>query len=181
MEALHRTQLVVILPDLPSRHLNLVVCGTGAGKQSAELGQYYAGPGNRFWPTLADVGLTPERIAPSEYERLLSFGIGLTDLVKLQAGSDRDLRFTPADALILRTKIMMYQPWYLCFNGKRPAREFLRSPAIEYGVQPVRLGRTALFVAPSTSRAANGAWDLSVWQDLATRVCRPRGAARVRT
>ncbi len=169
-----------MLPDLLARHLNLVAFGTGAGTPSAQLGQYYAGPGNRFWPTLADVGLTPERLVPADFERLLSFGIGLTDLVKHQSGSDRDLQFTIADALTFRRKIMSYQPWYLCFNGKRAAQEFFRRQEIEYGVQPARLGRTVLFVAPSTSRAANGAWDLSVRRDLAARVCRPRGAGRSR-
>jgi TDG/mug DNA glycosylase family protein len=169
-----------MLPDLLARNLNLVVCGTGAGARSAQVGQYYAGPGNRFWPTLADVGLTPERLTSSEYERVLGFGIGLTDLVKHQAGSDRDLQFAIADVLTLRMKIMGYQPRYFCFNGKRAAQAFFRRDAIVYGVQSVRLGRTVLFVAPSTSRAANGAWDITVWQDLAKRVCRPRGAGRTR-
>ena len=37
--------------------LKLVVCGTAAGDRSAQLGQYYAGPGNKFWRTLASLGL----------------------------------------------------------------------------------------------------------------------------
>jgi hypothetical protein len=45
---------------------------------------------------------------------------------------------------------------------------------VDYGVQPVRVGRTVLFVAPSTSAAANGSWDRSIWQELARRVRRPR-------
>ena len=170
-----------MLPDLLTRRLNLVVCGTGAGTRSAQLGQYYAGPGNRFWPTLAHVGLTPEALTPPDFERLLGFGIGLTDLVKEEAGSDRDLRFSPADALTLRMKIMLYQPRYFCFNGKRAAQEFFRHNEIEYGVQATRLGRTVLYVAPSTSRAANGSWDVSVWHDLAARVSRLRRTAPIHT
>ncbi len=168
-----------MLPDLLARNLTLVVCGTGAGTRSAQLRQYYAGPGNRFWATLADVGLVPERLAPPDYERLLAFGIGLTDLIKQQAGADRDLEFTLADVLTLRMKITSYQPRYVCFNGKRAAQAFLRSDKVEYGVHPARLGRSVLFVAPSTSRAANGAWDLSVWQDLAARVRRSRGDGKL--
>ena len=164
-----------MLPDLLDRGLDLVICGTGVGTRSAVVGQYYAGAGNRFWRTLAEVGLTPERLAPDHYERLLSFGIGLTDLVKGDAGGDRTLRFARADVLMLRSKLMLYQPWYFCFNGKRAAREFLGNPNVGYGVQQTRFGRTVLFVAPSTSAAANGSWDLSVWQDLAVRVRRPRG------
>ena len=163
-----------MLPDLLSRHLNLVVCGTGAGARSAEVRQYYAGPGNRFWRTLADVGLTPEELTPDQYQRLLTFGIGLTDLAKQHVGRDRELSVSKTDIIMLRTKLMSYQPWYLCFNGKRAAQLFLGVPTVEYGVQPDCYGRTVVFVAPSTSAAANGSWDLSVWQDLAKRVLRPR-------
>ena len=72
---------------------------------------------------------------------------------------------------------MLYQPRYFCYNGKRGAREFLGAADIQFGVQRQRIGRTVLFVAPSTSGAAAATWDLSVWQDLARRVLRGRAAA----
>ena len=167
----------MILPDLLSKHLVLVVCGTGAGQRSAELGRYYAGQGNRFWRTLFEVGLTPIELEPAQAEHLLTLGIGLTDVVKDAAGSDVDLSFAITDIMTLRMKILSYQPWYLCFNGKRAAQVFLRTSHVEYGVHG-RLGRTTLFVAPSTSRAANGAWAIAPWQDLSRRVRRRRGAKR---
>jgi hypothetical protein len=37
-----------------------------------------------------------------------------------------------------------------------------------------RIGRTIFYVAPSTSAAANGAWDITIWEDLAGRVRRHR-------
>ena len=40
------------------------------------------GPGNRFWRTLHEVGLTPTELRPDEYARLLNHGIGLTDLAR---------------------------------------------------------------------------------------------------
>lgn len=158
-----------MLDDLLSRHLDVVFCGTGAGRRSAELQQYFAGPGNRFWRTLAEIGLTPHDLSPDDYGQLLSYGIGVTDLAKGQAGSDGQLRFSQADAIALRAKVVLYQPRYLCFTGKRAAREFFRRPEVAYGVQPERIGRTVLFVAPSTSRAASASWDLSIWHDLAAR------------
>lgn len=167
------------LDDLLARGLDLVVCGTGAGRRSAELRQYYAGRGNRFWRTLAEVGLTPRELSPSAYRELLEFGIGLTDLVKDHAGNDAGLRPRAADAFLLRAKVILYQPRYLCFNGKRAARVFLRSRELNYGVLPERIGRTILYLAPSTSRAANASWDPRVWRDLANRVLgarRSRGA-----
>src|SRR3546814_13773735 len=48
-----------VLPDVLAPGLRLVFCGSAAGRKSAELGAYYAGPGNKFWPTLYEIGLTP--------------------------------------------------------------------------------------------------------------------------
>jgi len=154
-----------------------VICGAAVGARSAARGLYYAGPGNKFWRTLAAVGLTDRQLEPTEYRRLLRFGIGLTDLVKEQAGGDRAISFRRADSLRLRLTIMRYHPRYFCFNGKRAAQEFFATQHIDVGVQPHRIGGTVLFVAPSTSAAANATWDLSVWQDLAKRVRRRHAAA----
>ena len=52
----------MILPDRLQAGLRLVLCGTAAGRVSALRGQYYAGPGNLFWPLLAETGLTPRRL-----------------------------------------------------------------------------------------------------------------------
>jgi mismatch-specific thymine-DNA glycosylase len=68
------------LPDLLESGLDLVICGTAAGAVSAKAGQYYAGPGNRFWSVLHGVGLTDRLLDPSEYRIRLSYGIGLTDV-----------------------------------------------------------------------------------------------------
>lgn len=168
-----------MLDDLLARNLAVVFCGTAAGHRSAQRRAYYAGPGNRFWRTLAAVGLTPHELAPADYARLLDYGMGLTDVAKNQSGNDRDLRIDRADVLLLRSRIAMYQPQYLCFNGKRAAQEFLGQSLIDYGVQRERVGRTVLYVAPSTSGAASGAWNLAVWKDLANRVLRKRRLTRV--
>ena len=147
--------------------LALVVCGSAAGRRSAELKQYYAGPGNKFWRTLAQVGLTARELSPSEYELLLTFGIGLTDVVKGQSGADRELDFSGVHPEALQNKVLEYRPRYLCFNGKRAAQEFLGRRRVSYGIQPESIATTGLFVAPSTSGAANASWDLSVWKQLA--------------
>ena len=120
--------------------------------------------------TLFQVGLTPRALRPSEYALVLSYGIGLTDLVKGQSGGDRDLDFSAADGASLRRKMLEFQPPYLCFNGKRSASEFLGRRRIAYGPQSETIGSTKLFVAPSTSGAANASWDVSIWQALAQAV-----------
>ena len=81
----------MILPDVLDPGLRVVFCGTAAGKRSAQVGAYYAGPGNAFWPTLHEVGFTPRRLAPSEFRDLPRFVIGLTDMCKLRSGSDTEI------------------------------------------------------------------------------------------
>lgn len=161
-----------VLPDLLAPGLALVVCGTAAGKRSAEVGHYYAGPGNKFWAMLAATGLTFRRLTPAECALLPSFGIGLTDVVKRQSGSDASLDFRRSDAAALHRKIERFAPRFLCFNGKRAAQVALARAEIRYGMQAEHIGATRLFVAPSTSGAANGHWDAEPWRDLARRVKR---------
>jgi TDG/mug DNA glycosylase family protein len=156
-----------VLEDVLAPGLALVVCGSAAGKRSAQLGQYYAGPGNKFWRTLAETGLTPRQLAPAEFRELLAFGIGLTDVAKGQSGGDREIDFSRSDPDALRAKLLRHVPCFLAFNGKRSAQVFLQSPRVEYGLQHEPVGATRLFVAPSTSGAANGSWDVAWWHDLA--------------
>ncbi|HEY5333123.1 MAG TPA: mismatch-specific DNA-glycosylase, partial [Solirubrobacterales bacterium] len=80
-----------ILPDVFAPGLRVVFCGTAPGTASARAGAYYAGPGNRFWATLHEIGLTPVLLQPAEFARLSEFGIGLTDISKTASGSDREV------------------------------------------------------------------------------------------
>lgn len=156
-----------MLDDLLETGLRLVICGSAASTVSARVGAYYAGPQNRFWLTLFEVGLTPRQLAPAEFRELLRYGIGLTDIVKTHSGNDRDLRPAPSDGEDLRRRILPYAPNILCFNGKRAAQQFLNSKTVALGLQDATIGFTRIFVAPSTSAAARGHWDLGAWHDLA--------------
>ena len=156
-----------MLPDILDYALDLVVCGSAAGTRSALAGRYYAGPGNKFWKTLAGTRLTPVLLEAAEFRRVLEFGIGLTDLAQGQAGADATIRFEMAQRENLRKRILKYRPKVLCFNGKRAAQEYLGTRTVNYGPMPEVIGETTLFVAPSTSGAANGAWDIRQWRRLA--------------
>lgn len=155
-----------VLDDLLAPGLALVVCGSAAGNLSAALRQYYAHPQNKFWRTLHETRLTPRLLSPAEYRELLAFGIGLTDVVKDQSGSDSQLDYRRASPAALRDKLLRFAPAICAFNSKRAARGFL-GRAVEYGWQPERVGATRLFVAPSTSPAASGSWDVAHWRALA--------------
>jgi TDG/mug DNA glycosylase family protein len=157
---------MTVIPDVLTDDLAVVFCGTAAGNVSAQREAYYAGPGNVFWPTLFEVGLTPRLLRPEEYREVTSFGLGLTDLVKIAAGVDSQLAQSHFDQQRLREVINRYMPRIVAFTSKRTAGEFLGRP-VEYGLQPEQVGSTMLFVLPSPSGAARRWWDVSYWRELA--------------
>jgi G:T/U-mismatch repair DNA glycosylase len=108
------------LPDQLQHHLRLVFVGTAASQRSANLGHYYAHPGNRFWRTIHEVGITPRRYAPDEFPALLKLGIGFTDLCKLGAGMDHQALAFPVDIPAFREKMRRYRPKTVAFTSKRP-------------------------------------------------------------
>lgn len=158
---------MAVLPDVLAEDLDIVFCGSAAGRVSAARGAYYAHPANRFWPTLAEVGLTPRRLAPEEFPMLPRYGLGLTDVCQSAAGGDAELPRGADDPAALVAKVRRCRPRWLAFVGKRPAKVVLGRPSVGYGVQPVRLGRTRLFVLPSPSPRAAGYWDVAWWLRLA--------------
>jgi double-stranded uracil-DNA glycosylase len=156
-----------ILPDLLQPGLRLVVCGTAVGTQSAERGAYYAGRGNKFWRVLHETGLTPVRLQPEDYSSLVGYGIGLTDLAKHHSGSDAELPSGCFDRDALSQKVRAIEPSALAFNGKRAAVAFYGKRTIDYGRQQDAIGRTAIYVLPSTSGAANACWSEVFWREMA--------------
>lgn len=158
-----------VLPDVLGPGLRLVFCGTAAGAVSARAKAYYAGPGNAFWRTLHEVGLTPVQLAPAEYARLPEFGIGLTDICKVRHGSDAEVGTGEFDVDGLQARIGAIEPAFLAFNGKNGARGAL-GRAVAYGPQDEQIGGAQVWVLPSTSGAARGFWDLAPWRGLA-RAC----------
>jgi len=140
---------------------------TAAGRVFAERQLYYAGPGNRFWRILHEVGLTPFELRPDEYAKLLDYGIGLTDLAKGACGADSNLKWADFDRMRLRSVIKTRSPRLLAFNGKTAAAHYFDVPTaqINYGRQLDTIGRTAIYVCSSTS-PANGRWCCEAWEEL---------------
>lgn len=155
-----------MLPDLIRPGLRVVFCGTAAGAESAQLGAYYAGPGNQFWAVLHRVGLTPAALLPSEYARVLDYGIGLTDLCKVSAGSDRAVGSRGFDVPRLISLLSQHRPIAIAFNGKTAAKAALARD-VEYGPQPERMAGASVYALPSTSGVARGHWDEAHWRSLA--------------
>jgi TDG/mug DNA glycosylase family protein len=157
------------LPDQLAADLRLVFVGTAASQRSADLGHYYAHPGNRFWRTLHQVGITPRRFEPHEFPALLELGIGFTDMCKTGAGMDHQALAFPIDVPAFREKMLTYRPKTIAFTSKKAASLFYGRPTNE-----IALGRQArlpdfpdIFVLASPSGAASGSWSLQPWQELA--------------
>lgn len=156
-----------MLHDLLAPGLRLVFCGTAASHKSAERGHYYAGPGNRFWPLLAEIGLTPRRFSPADDHLLPALGIGLTDLAKGVSGMDRDIppqSYAPAR---LATLIAAMRPARLAFTSLTAAKIALGARHPAGRARSAQFPGLSIWVLPSPSGAARGSFSTAPWQDLA--------------
>ena len=170
-----------VLPDVLAPALRVVFCGTAAGTESARARAYYAHPQNRFWRTLHEAGLTPQRLAPADYAKLPSFGLGLTDIAKYASGMDREL---PRGSLgrgpceALREKIALAAPRILAFTSLTAGRRYLGRLSAIFGPQPERIRDTVIWVLPSPSPTATWNWDFGPWRELAEAAFASEAAAR---
>ncbi len=155
------------LPDVLSYELIIVFCGNAVSVQSKIENAYYAGRGNKFWQTLSDLKFTDVKLESYEFKQVKKYGIGLTDLIKNQSGSDTAVFSTEDDRRILTDKILKYKPKFLVFNGKKAAKSYFNKDNIEYGKQDSRdFDNTRIFVLPSTAGLASGYWNITYWSEM---------------
>ena len=142
------------VPDILAPGLRVVFCGINPGRRSAAAGCHFANPRNDFWRLLADAGLTPRRLDPSDQWTMLKLGYGLTNAAHRTTRGSSDLRradFAGTPERLARIADEL-APEILAFVGKAAYRgAFRERPGL--GLQERRLGSTRLFVLPSTSPA----------------------------
>jgi TDG/mug DNA glycosylase family protein len=144
------------LPDFLRPGLDIVFVGINPGVISAKAGHYYANPNNGFWRCLYLAGLTPVLLTPAEDRRILTFGYGLTDIIKRPSRGVHELRTDEfrSGRGILETKLLRHRPRIVCFNGKTVFAGFFgEEPFHGFGRQQVTIGPSKVFVVPSTSPA----------------------------
>jgi double-stranded uracil-DNA glycosylase len=159
----------MVLPDLLDINLKVVFCGTAVSKPSASKNVYYANAGNKFYSTLYTCGFTSFQLKPEQYQGLLDFKIGLSDLAKKYFGGDKYLTTKDFDVIGFKNKMDQYKPEVICFNGKRAGKEFLflnRKDHLPYGLLGQDYNGIKLFVAPSTAYKADEYWDIEYWHIL---------------
>ncbi len=140
------------LPDYLRPEMTLVVIGCNPSERSARVGHYYAGRGNQFWPLLYEAGIVPEPLVCEEDQRVVEFGIGLTDLVKRPTrGIDLlEPQEFAEGRVLLAQKLEQFRPRLIAFNGKTVYEKFAGQPC-RLGLQKGMLYGARVFVLPSTS------------------------------
>jgi double-stranded uracil-DNA glycosylase len=142
------------VPDLLAPGLRIVFCGINPGCRSAAAGAHFANPRNDFWRLLHDSGLTPRLLEPHEQREMLGLGYGLTNAAYHTTRGSGDLRrsdFAGAAERLSRIATEL-EPGFIAFVGKAAYEGAFRERP-ELGLKARRLGRTRLFVLPSTSPA----------------------------
>jgi TDG/mug DNA glycosylase family protein len=157
------------LPDHLAPGMRLVLIGINPSPLSVQKGRYFWRKTNRFWPCLsrsrlseaARAGLGRDELGPEDDVRLLEFGIGFTDVVKVPTANASQV--SPALfaewAPRLRERLARVQPVVAAFQGVTGYRAFERyalgvtkSVAVVGPQEPV-IGRTRLYIVPNPSPA----------------------------
>jgi len=151
------------LPRLRDRirpGVRVLFVGINPGVRSALTGHHFAGYSNRFWKLLFESRLVPERITFEDDDRLPEWGFGVTNIIaRATPGIDTLLPGEyPAGRKRLIVKVRKYRPGVIALVGVTVFRAVFpeyRGP-VSLGVQPQRLGDSAIVVLPNPSgRNAN--------------------------
>ena len=141
------------LDDVIASDLRVLFVGINPGLYSAAVGHNFGRPGNRFWPTLALAGLTPERLDPSRERELLKYGLGITNIVARATAKAEELTVEELrhGALLLIEKVRRFRPRMVAVLGVTAYRVAWARPKAALGLQTDRVGEAALWVLPNPS------------------------------
>lgn len=140
------------VPDVLAPGLSCVFCGINPGRVSAAAAAHFANPRNDFWRLLHDAGFTPRLYDPQEQFDLLELGIGVTNAAYRTTPGSGDLRRGDFDEAEFDARIRAVAPAVVAFVGKEAYRGLFNERP-ELGPQVRSIGRTGLYVLPSTSPA----------------------------
>lgn len=140
--------------DIIAPGLKILFIGFNPGARSAITGHHFAGHSNRFWKLLHASGLTPRQLKPEEDDKLLTVGLGITNIVARPTRAAAEITKDEylAGRLILQEKIACYHPLIACFAGIGVYKEFTGQKEVICGPQPQSVvPGTVDFVVPSPS------------------------------
>ncbi|MBO8192630.1 G/U mismatch-specific DNA glycosylase [Streptomyces oryzae] len=141
------------MPDVAAEGLRVLFCGINPGLLSAATGHHFARSGNRFWPTLHASGFTPRRLHPEEEQELLSYGLGITNVVaRATARADELTREEFAEGgRQLAEKVSELRPNWLAVLGITAYRAAFDEPVAAVGPQQRLVGGVPVWLLPNPS------------------------------
>lgn len=141
------------VPDVIAPGLDVVFCGVNPGLWSGALGQHFARPGNRFWPTLHRSGFTPRQLRPDEQCELLEYGLGITNLATRTTARADELSAAELTAGVDRLTALVRhnRPGWVAVLGVTAYRTGFACPYATVGPQPQRLADSKLWLLPNPS------------------------------
>lgn len=141
------------IPDVVAPGLAVLFCGINPGLYSGATGHHFAKPGNRFWPALQLSGFTPRLLRPDEQNLLLSYGLGITNLVNRTTARADEL--TAAElrdgGKRLARLAARYRPSVVAVVGVTAYRAAFGRPKASIGPQDELVGGARLWVLPNPS------------------------------
>ncbi len=141
------------LPPVVAPGLLILFCGINPGLRSGATGHHFAGPSNRFWPTLHAAGLTPHRLRPEDDRSLPEHGLGITNLVErtTRAADELSADELRAGAAALEALVTEYAPRLVAIVGLVAYRTAFGRRRATMGRQPEAIGGRPVWVLPNPS------------------------------
>ena len=142
-----------LLPDVVAPGLRVLFSGINPGLVSAWTGHHFARPGNRFWPALHRSGFTPRQLRPDQQDKLLSLGLGITNVAPRATARADELTAAEvvAGGVVLRDKVLALEPRWLAVVGVGAYRTAFDAPKVTVGPQETAIGATRVWVLPNPS------------------------------
>ncbi|MET7287301.1 G/U mismatch-specific DNA glycosylase [Streptomyces sp. NPDC005573] len=158
--------------------LRVLFCGINPGLMSAATGHHFARPGNRFWPVLHLSGFTPGQLRPDEQGELLSYGLGITNVVARATARADEL--SPEEYVeggrLLTARVTRYAPRWLAVVGVTAYRSAFGERKAGVGPQERTIGDTRVWVLPNPS-GLNAHWTAATMAEEYARLREAAGAA----
>ncbi|MEU8968198.1 G/U mismatch-specific DNA glycosylase [Streptomyces monashensis] len=165
-----------LVPDVVADGLRVLFCGINPGLLTAATGHHFARPGNRFWPVLHLSGFTPRLFEPAEQRELLSYGLGITNVVARATARADELSHEEyvEGGRLLTEKVARLGPRWLAVVGVTAYRAAFGERTAQVGPQERTFGETRVWVLPNPS-GLNAHWTA---QTMAEEFARLRVAAQ---
>jgi TDG/mug DNA glycosylase family protein len=139
--------------DVIAPNLKVLFVGINPGLYTAAVGHHFGRPGNRFWPALHAGGFTERLLSPFESRELLTYRLGITNLVNRATNMADELSTDELRAGGRRVvaKVRRYHPRIVAVLGVGSYRAAFARPKAVVGPQPDRMDGALVWLLPNPS------------------------------